>query len=206
MSNSTVRVCETCGKPFQSRARLRPGEGRFCSKPCAHANWRQKALSVESIGRRFREQLITDGPVLVPDLGPCHTWRGVRDRFGYARMSICGRGYQGSWVAWLLSHGRWPEPCALHKCDGGSIGCVRIEHLFEGTKADNTSDMCAKGRARGRAPGSPGRARKLDADKVRWIRLELLRGASKYSIAKALAVDPKTIDMVASGRTWAHVL
>lgn len=48
-------------------------------------------------------------------------------------------------LAFKLVHGRWPEPCALHRCDVAR--CFAPPHLFEGSQADNVADMIAKGRA-----------------------------------------------------------
>lgn len=62
-------------------------------------------------------------------------------------------------VAFHLAHGRWPEPCCLHRCDNGL--CVEPACLFEGTKADNTADMLAKGRGAGRhGPQIPAQKRR----------------------------------------------
>jgi len=48
-------------------------------------------------------------------------------------------------LSWELANGPIPDGLfVLHRCD--TPRCVRPEHLFLGTKADNTADMMAKGR------------------------------------------------------------
>ena len=76
----------------------------------------------------------------------CWLWTGSRDRKGYGRISIDRSPALVHRVAWTLEHGAIPPGmCVLHKCD--TPGCVRHDHLFLGTIADNNRDMFAKGRA-----------------------------------------------------------
>jgi len=77
----------------------------------------------------------------------CWEWTGSVDNHGYGQMQIK---QDGKWrpvkahrIAWFLKYGSWPVN-ALHHCD--SPRCVRWDHLFEGTKADNTADMMQKHR------------------------------------------------------------
>jgi hypothetical protein len=86
---------------------------------------------------RFWEKVMkTDG---------CWLWTASMDRHGYGQFCAGGRPKKAHRVAWFLTHGAWPTN-ALHRCD--TPACVRPDHLFEGTKADNTADMMLKGRHR----------------------------------------------------------
>jgi len=95
---------------------------------------------------RFTSRVDQNGPIVREELGPCHVFIGQTDHHGYGLFAIDGRKQKAHRVAWFFAKGAWPEPCALHKCDNPS--CVRIDHLFEGTKKQNTADMVSKGRAR----------------------------------------------------------
>jgi len=63
-------------------------------------------------------------------------------------------------VAWIVSRGPIPDGLfVLHKCDNRA--CVRLSHLFLGTKSDNNKDMAKKFRCG---------LSKLTKDQVRLIR------------------------------------
>lgn len=84
-----------------------------------------------------------------------------------------------------------------HRCD--NPGCVRVDHLFLGTIADNTRDRDQKGRqARGERNGPA----KLTESQVRAIRADA-RGVRKLS--KAYGVAQTTIGSIKKRKTWKHV-
>lgn len=74
----------------------------------------------------------------------CLLWTACISPYGYGRFGVDGKTVHAHRAVWLIIYGRWPDPCALHKCD--TRPCVNIDHLFEGTKKDNMVDMHAKGR------------------------------------------------------------
>lgn len=82
-------------------------------------------------------------------------------------------------VSWFLSIGPIPNKmCVLHRCD--NPGCVRLDHLFLGTRADNNLDMIKKGRASG---GRVGGRKTVTDDQVREMRamgLTTREAADKY--------------------------
>jgi hypothetical protein len=81
-----------------------------------------------------------------PVLGtPCLLWTASKDIWGYGRFLFDGKKRFAHRVAWMLEHGRWPEPNGLHKCDVPE--CVNHLHVFEGTFAENSADMVRKGRS-----------------------------------------------------------
>ncbi len=78
----------------------------------------------------------------------CWGWHGLKDRHGYGQIRVNDKLVVASRIAWELAKGPIPDNVnVLHKCD--NPGCTRIEHLFLGTRKDNSKDMIAKGRGGG---------------------------------------------------------
>jgi hypothetical protein len=71
---------------------------------------------------------------------------GHGDSYGYGRFDWGGRRrVQAHRAAWMVERGPIPAGMKIcHRCDNRT--CVRIDHLFLGTQADNIADMVTKGR------------------------------------------------------------
>lgn len=82
----------------------------------------------------------------VEKTGGCWLWRGATNPKGYGRTGVGShRSALAHRLSWNLAHGQIPAGLfVLHRCD--TPGCVRPDHLFLGTAADNTADMIRKGR------------------------------------------------------------
>lgn len=75
----------------------------------------------------------------------CWFWTGAR-RNGYGRFGGTKPYRYAHRVAWELTHGPLESPAVkvCHHCD--NTLCVRPDHLFIGSQADNVKDRAAKGR------------------------------------------------------------
>jgi hypothetical protein len=102
--------------------------------------------------KRFWSKVNKDGPVPPhrPELGPCWVWTGATFDGGYGCLRVKNAGVGAHRLSWEMANGRAPTAWVLHHCDNPC--CVRPEHLYEGTRADNTRDMIERGRVP-RAPG-----------------------------------------------------
>lgn len=84
--------------------------------------------------------------VLVGD--QCWEWRGYRNAAGYgvARVGdVAGQLMLAHRLSWSALVGPIVDGMhVLHQCD--NPGCVRPDHLFLGTNADNIADRVSKGR------------------------------------------------------------
>lgn len=93
-----------------------------------------------SLAERFWEKVVkSEG---------CWEWSGARSKHGrYGIINVGGRSTKAHRVSWELNRGPIPPGAkVLHHCDNPP--CVRPDHLFIGTQADNLADGRRKGRIR----------------------------------------------------------
>lgn len=75
----------------------------------------------------------------------CWRWLANTDRRGYGHLTIKGKAVQAHRFAYELFVGPPGDLFVLHRCDNPA--CVRPDHLWLGTHADNMADMKTKNRA-----------------------------------------------------------
>lgn len=106
-------------------------------------------LSEKDIAR-FWSKVDKNGPTQPHMETPCWVWTAGKDSSGYGMFWAGGKDHRVHRLVWTLSNGPIPHDgsahgiCACHRCDRRN--CVRVDHLFLGTQADNVADKTAKGR------------------------------------------------------------
>lgn len=115
-------------------------------------------------------------------------------------------------LSWELHYGTIPPGLYVcHHCDNRL--CVRPDHLWLGTAADNMRDMEQKGR---RPLGEDYERSRLTAEIVRTLRQTQTRGKGSWTkhpksnptyqdLADQYGVSEATIRDAVQGRTWKHV-
>jgi|SRR6188768_779520 len=131
----------------------------------------------------------------------CWPWKTGKFPSGHGQFWLGTRSQMAHRCAFLLTHGRWPDPCGLHRCDNPP--CCNPAHLFEGTAVDNQNDKVSKGRqARGARQGCA----KLTEQLVRDIRANYaLCRVTMRELATRFGVSLPTISQVITRRIWKHV-
>ena len=145
--------------------------------------------------------------------GDCWVWTGYKTH-GYGKIRVGGRKgtmVKAHRVSYELENGFIPKgegfhgTCVLHFCDNRA--CVRPDHLFLGTQADNIDDMRSKGRGAWACGEKSGKT-KLTNDSVRLIKrfLALPKGRFKQAtIGKLFGASHNVICDINTGRTWSHI-
>ncbi len=134
----------------------------------------------------------------------CWLWTGGLNEWGYGTF----RGVDDqTWLAhrfsWVLEHGDVPEetPCVLHRCD--TPRCVRPDHLWLGTNAENMADRDRKGRQQ---QGERHHFAKLTEQQVSEIRRRWQEGdATQVQMAREYGVSTTAINSIVHARKWKSV-
>lgn len=121
----------------------------------------------------------------------CLEWQRPLTSYGYARIHFKGRPQYAHRICWELENGPIPDGlCVCHKCDNRK--CGNVDHLFLGTKKDNSLDRIRKGRpCKGRALLTPEQAKEIFESNEPNIRL-----AERFNISNQAICDIK------KGRNW----
>jgi hypothetical protein len=140
---------------------------------------------------------------VVKDDDGCWVYQGPFGRRGYGVFHTTSGYVRAHRVSFFLANGRLPglglDVC--HTCDNPP--CVRPDHLWEGTRAENNADMWAKGRHGPFTPvGEAHPLAKLTWADVAAIREAHLAGESQRSIAGRFPVSRPRIRLILSGRAW----
>ena len=157
--------------------------------------------------KRFwsKVEIIRDNPD-DPHENSCWEWQGRVSRNGYGSFSKGGYPRGAHRLAWELAYNEVVpngiEVC--HTCDNPI--CVRPEHLFLGTRADNAADMVAKGRGVSpRLSGEANPAAKLTEEQVQRIRALYIFGqVTQRDVAEQFGISQQQVSNIISGKKWAR--
>ena len=180
-------TCTVCGKEFQRQpAKMSP----YCSAECSYQAQRK------DIAAAFWAK--------VDKSGDCWLWTGGKAKFGHGlfTMGARGRTIGAHRFAYEQAYGPIPNGLSVcHHCD--TPACVRPDHLFLGTRADNSADRDTKDR---QAKGETVGASKLTEDDVRAIRSAPGGWGKIKVLAQCYGVNVRTITSIRHGKIWKHVV
>lgn len=131
----------------------------------------------------------------------CWPWRGCVDRYGTISVGTRAEGNRDAHrVSWEIHYGPIPKGmCVLHSCDNRP--CVRPDHLFLGTKKDNSEDAKKKGRIRwntnGKGEKNPA-AKLTQSDAINIAMFDIPRA----SLAMLYGVGRSTIYRIKRKESW----
>lgn len=152
-------------------------------KRIAHLSWRDKKLPVTV---RFWKLVEKKG------LDECWPWTGCTVN-GYGRFSVNNKSLIASRLAFEFEakNSVPPDQCVCHHCDNRL--CCNPRHLFIGTRADNSRDMCQKSRQGNR---------KITELDVIEIRKSIL---TTSGLARRFKINAGTVWRIKRGKSWNHV-
>lgn len=167
------------------------------SRPSPTLARRGLALATEAIDpvERFLAK-VESGP-------GCWEWTGAKKENGYGAFGLSkGRLVYAHRFAYEQFVGEIPGGMYVcHRCD--HPGCVRPDHLFVGTSADNHADMIAKGRS---LAGERHHMAKLSEQSVKRIRRLWAQGWKQTDLAALFGVHKGQVSSIVRGQSWRHLL
>lgn len=152
----------------------------------------------------FWSKVNKNGPTQPHMESPCWEWTAGTCRTGYGKVRGSGRMLMTAHrVAYQMASGPIPVGLfACHRCDNRR--CVRPDHLFLGTAAENTADMKNKGRMRPNIGILSPSAKFSEAD-VMEVRRMYASGSTPTAIAKQRNMNRETVYSIVYRRAWRHL-
>src|SRR3990172_5802510 len=136
----------------------------------------------------------------------CWLWMGAKTVYGYGSVLLTKkpktRHMLAHRVSYELQNGPTPQgQCVCHHCDVKL--CVRLDHCFTGTNADNAADRHRKGRT---VFGEEHGMAKLTVEMVREIRDLRHAGVTSRELGVRYRIHPAYVNQVVRRDRWLHVL
>jgi hypothetical protein len=146
----------------------------------------------------------------------CWPWTTGMDKDGYGIFRVqagsfglsTDRNLKAHRVAFILTHGHWPEPMGLHGCDNPPCcNAENPEHIHEGTPLLNMQEKWERGRGVSCLPpvgtGEDSPHHVLTYEIAERIRSRFAGGGvSGRALAREFGVSHFTIQAVVTGRRW----
>lgn len=127
----------------------------------------------------------------------CLIWNGCIGGAGYGVVNYKGKPWGLHRLAYHLEHPNEKLDTIMHTCDRRA--CWNLEHLVNGTLAQNRYDAVSKGR---HAIGSTVGTSKLKEAEAKYIKYS--KEGNRY-LATRFEVSISTVQMIKRGDVWKHI-
>ncbi|HEY7117504.1 MAG TPA: HNH endonuclease signature motif containing protein [Tepidisphaeraceae bacterium] len=154
----------------------------------------------------FSQQFLDRFWSKVDQSGECWMWLGAtrgKPNRRYGVFTFRGEDMAAHRIAFAIAQTSPPDHLVVcHRCDNPL--CVRPDHLFLGTVADNNHDRDRKGRQRTLRGSANGRS-VLFEDQVVSMRERFAGGMiTQTQLAKEFGVARSLVGMIVRGEVWQH--